>query len=142
MKAELISLADFLPAWEGIRKKVPDFGPIRTKRTYERMKTLMDQLLEEVGENENHRLADLLNIVSTLMMQYEERHHSELPLVKPQEVLRFLMKQHDLKQSDLRKEIGSQGVVSEILSGDRDLNARQIRALAKRFSVSPAVFVG
>jgi HTH-type transcriptional regulator/antitoxin HigA len=51
------------------------------------------------------------------------------------------MEQHDLRQSDLRKEIGSQGVVSEILSGNRELNTRQIRALAKRFSVSPAVFI-
>ncbi|SRR6266567_6558978 len=140
MKAQL-NLADFLPAWEGIREKVPDFGPIRNERTYARMRTLMDQLLEEVGDNEVHHLADLLDIVSTLVMQYEERHHSELPTVKPREVLRFLMEQHDLRQSDLRKEIGSQGVVSEILSGDRELNTRQIRALAKRFGVSPAVFI-
>jgi HTH-type transcriptional regulator/antitoxin HigA len=38
-------------------------------------------------------------------------------------------------------EIGSQGVVSEVLAGKRELNTRQIRALAKRFGVSPAVFV-
>jgi HTH-type transcriptional regulator/antitoxin HigA len=48
--------------------------------------------------------------------------------------------EHDLKQSDL-PEVGSQGVVSEILSGKRDLNVRQMRALAKRFGVSPAVFI-
>ena len=38
-------------------------------------------------------------------------------------------------------EIGSQGVVSEVLTGKRELNARQIKRLAKRFNVSPAVFV-
>jgi len=38
-------------------------------------------------------------------------------------------------------EVGSQGVVSEVLSGKRELNVRQIRALAKRFHVSPAVFM-
>jgi len=57
------------------------------------------------------------------------------------EVLKFLMEQHGLKQSDLRKEIGTQGVVSEILSGNRQINARQAKALAKRFGVSPAVFL-
>jgi HTH-type transcriptional regulator/antitoxin HigA len=36
--------------------------------------------------------------------------------------------------------LGSQGVVSEILSGKRELNTRQIAALADRFGVSPAVF--
>jgi HTH-type transcriptional regulator/antitoxin HigA len=49
------------------------------------------------------------------------------------------MNEHGLRQSDL-PEIGSQGVVSEILSGKRELNTRQIRVLAARFSVSPAVF--
>jgi HTH-type transcriptional regulator/antitoxin HigA len=38
-------------------------------------------------------------------------------------------------------EIGTQGVVSEILSGKRELNVRQIRALAERFNVPPGVFV-
>lgn len=38
-------------------------------------------------------------------------------------------------------EIGSQGVISELLAGKRELNTRQIRILAKRFGVSPAVFV-
>ncbi|MDP3423577.1 MAG: hypothetical protein Q8S32_07420 [Burkholderiaceae bacterium] len=38
-------------------------------------------------------------------------------------------------------DIGSQGVVSEILAGKRELNLRQVRALAQRFAVSPATFV-
>jgi HTH-type transcriptional regulator/antitoxin HigA len=50
------------------------------------------------------------------------------------------MEQHGLRQRDLR-EIGSQGVVSEVLAGKRELNVRQIRALSERFGVSPATFV-
>lgn len=48
------------------------------------------------------------------------------------------MEEHGLKQSDLT-EIGSQGIVSEILRGKRALNVRQIWLLAKRFGISPAV---
>ena len=44
-----------------------------------------------------------------------------------------------MKQADLA-DIGSQGVVSEILSGKRDLNVRQIARLAQMFHVSPATF--
>lgn len=55
-------------------------------------------------------------------------------------MLRFFMEEHDLTQGDL-PEIGSLGVVSEILSGKRELNVHQIRALARRFHVSPAVFI-
>jgi HTH-type transcriptional regulator/antitoxin HigA len=50
------------------------------------------------------------------------------------------MREHELRQSDM-PEIGTQGVVSEVLAGKRELNTRQIRKLAKRFGVSPAVFV-
>ncbi len=45
-----------------------------------------------------------------------------------------------LATSDL-SEVGSQGVVSEILNGKRELNVRQIRILAEKFKVSSAVFV-
>jgi HTH-type transcriptional regulator/antitoxin HigA len=50
------------------------------------------------------------------------------------------MLDHNLKQTDLT-EIGSQGVVSEILNGKRELNIRQIKLLSKRFSASPSVFI-
>jgi len=35
----------------------------------------------------------------------------------------------------------SQGGVSEVLRGKRELNIQQIRALVERFQVSPAVFI-
>jgi HTH-type transcriptional regulator/antitoxin HigA len=56
------------------------------------------------------------------------------------EALKLLLEEHGLKQSDL-SEIGSQGVVSEILFGKRQLNVRQIKLLSNRFKVSPAVFI-
>lgn len=136
-----LNLMALIPAWEGLRKSAPYFGPIRNERDYTRMQNLMDNLLREVGDDENHRYADLLDLVSTLIAQYEETNFPWNKVSKPEEVLKFLMEQHDLKQSDLKEEVGSQGVVSEILAGDRTINARQAKALAKRFGVSPAVFL-
>lgn len=49
------------------------------------------------------------------------------------------MEQHQLKQADL-PEVGNQSVVSQILSGTRQLNVRQIHSLAKRFKVPAGVF--
>jgi HTH-type transcriptional regulator/antitoxin HigA len=49
------------------------------------------------------------------------------------------MEQPVLSQADL-PEIGSQSVVSEVLRGKRELNVRQIRALSRRFHVSPDAF--
>jgi HTH-type transcriptional regulator/antitoxin HigA len=49
------------------------------------------------------------------------------------------MEQHGLLQGDL-PEVGSQGVVSEILRGKRELNVRQIQALAERFHLPAGAF--
>jgi HTH-type transcriptional regulator/antitoxin HigA len=62
-----------------------------------------------------------------------------MPDLPPNEMLRFLMQENGLTQQGL-PEIGSQGVVSEILSGKRKLNARQIANLASRFNVPESVF--
>lgn len=109
-----------------------------TDEEYQKCLALLEQLIDEVGEDESHPLASLLDVVGTLVDNYEQAHFS-IPDAKPQDVLRFLMKEHDLKQGDL-PEIGSQGVVSEILNGKRELNKRQIQALSERFAVSPNVF--
>jgi HTH-type transcriptional regulator/antitoxin HigA len=45
------------------------------------------------------------------------------------------MEQHGLRQCDL-PEVGAQSVVSAVLSGKRDLNLRQVQAVAKRFGVA------
>jgi len=50
------------------------------------------------------------------------------------------MDQHHLTQSDL-PEVGTQGVVSEILRGKHDLNVRQIKSFSERFHVPPGLFI-
>jgi HTH-type transcriptional regulator/antitoxin HigA len=70
-----------------------------------------------------------------------EERNVEIPDAEPAGVLRFLMQQHALRQADLSEIFGSQSNVSEVLSGKREVNARQARLLAKRFGVSPAVFI-
>ena len=55
--------------------------------------------------------------------------------------LRYLMQEHGLRQGDL-SEIGSPGVVSEILAGKCELSLRQVKALSQRLGVSPTTFIG
>ena len=121
-----------------LRAVVP-LGPLRGKKEYDRAIRLLDAIFDEIGENEKHPMADLADAISIFVEKYEAEH---VPAsgAKPGAVLKFLMYEHGLRQSDL-PEIGSQGVVSEVLTGKRELNARQIKQLAKRFNVSPAVFV-
>jgi HTH-type transcriptional regulator/antitoxin HigA len=112
---------------------------IRNERDYNAAVKRMNELLDEIGTNEKHPLYSLLDTLGTLVHAYEEEHFP-IPNSTGADVLRFMMDEHGLTQSDL-SEIGSQGVVSEILNGKRELNVRQIRALAKKFKVSAAAFV-
>ena len=112
---------------------------IRNEREYNAAVKRLNELLDEIGNNEKHPLYSLLDTLGTLIEAYEEEHHP-IPDSSGADVLRYLMEEHGLNQSSL-PEIGSQGVVSEILNGKRELNVRQIRKLAERFKVSTAVFV-
>lgn len=118
---------------------------IRNEREYDAAVNRLNDLLDEVGTNDcfaqrnEHPLYSLLDTPGTLVHAYEEIHYP-MPDVSGGEMLRYFMEEYELRQNDL-SEVGSQGVVSEILNGTRELNVRQIRALAKRFHVSPAVFV-
>ncbi len=55
-------------------------------------------------------------------------------------MLRFLMTQHGLQNSDL-PELGTAETVARLLDDHEDLSVRQIKALANRFAISPATFV-
>ena len=92
-----------------------------------------------MGENESHPLESLMETLGSLIESHEVQHFPRIE-GSPLDTLKAHMQDQGLKQSDL-SEIGNQGVISEILSGKRQFNARQIKLLSKRFNVSPAVFI-
>ncbi len=112
---------------------------IRNEGEYDLAIERLNSLLDEIGDDDGHPLYGLLDTLGTLIQVYEDQHHL-IPASSGAEMLQFLLEEHDITQSDL-PEVGSQGVVSEILSGKRQLNVRQIRFLAERFHVSSAVFI-
>lgn len=131
-------VADELAAhFEAVLSVVP-LRPITNEAEYGHAVTVLNALLDSPYSSEGRPLASILVALGEFIGDYEDEHHS-WPDAPPGEVLRELMNQHRLKQSDL-PEIGSQGVVSEILRGKRELNTRQISELSSRFHVSPAVF--
>jgi HTH-type transcriptional regulator/antitoxin HigA len=113
--------------------------PPHNEEQYKQRVAFLDEVTDIVGEDEFHPLSSLMETLGTLIEAYEIQNISEIEGT-PDHALQLLMTEHNLKQSDL-PEVGSQGVVSEILSGKRKLNIRQIKALSERFGVSPAVFM-
>ena len=128
-------------AWLELEARAPvKLSAIADERHFKSMVTFMNKLLDTIGDRESRPLMGLLDIVTAFVRDYEER-NVEIPDVDPSAVLRFLMEQHGLHPADLVDAFGSRSNVSEVLSGKREINARQARALAKRFAVSPAVFI-
>jgi HTH-type transcriptional regulator / antitoxin HigA len=107
---------------------------------YERLSNILDRLLDVVGEDENHELIGLVDVISHMISMYDEQKGYGITGISGVKALKFLMEQHNLNQSDL-SEIGSQGVISEILNGKRKLNLNQIKKLSQRFHVSAETFI-
>lgn len=111
---------------------------IRNAREYDAAVERLNQLVDEIGDNPKDPRYRFIDTLSVLIEAYDEEHH-RIPDATPIELLKFLMEQHGLSQGDL-PEIGSQGVVSEILRGKRELNVRQIQALSRRFHLPVGAF--
>lgn len=111
---------------------------IRNDQEYEQAVERLNALIDEVGINEEHPLYSLLDTLGILIEAYEEENY-KIPDCSGVDMLLYFMEEYSLTQSDF-PEIGSQEVVSEIINGKRELNIRQVRALAERFKVSSSVF--
>lgn len=124
-----------------LKKQWVEIAPlltIRNEEDYDAAVERLNLLLEEVGEDEENPLYSLLDTLGIIIEAYDNQNYP-LPNCSGVDALIYLMEEHSLSQSEI-PEIGSQGVVSEILSKKRTLNVRQIEALAKRFKVSPGTF--
>ncbi len=107
---------------------------------YNRLSNMLDRLLDIVGENEKHELIGLIDVISHMISMYDDQKRYLKANISGIDALKFLMEQHGFNQSDL-SEIGSQGVISEILNRKRQLNLKQIKTLSQKFHVSVETFI-
>ncbi|MES9858568.1 MAG: helix-turn-helix domain-containing protein [Sedimenticola sp.] len=133
MNSQLESISKIWPTIKAI------FSVPHSEDEYLALVKTLDSLVDEVGDNQGHKLAPVMETIGNLIENYENQAY-KIKEASPVDTLKYLMNEHDLKQSDL-KEIGSQGVVSEILTGKRTLNIEQIKKISNRFHVSPLVFI-
>ncbi|MDR1890403.1 MAG: hypothetical protein LBQ81_13715 [Zoogloeaceae bacterium] len=108
-----------LRAWMPFKETV-GVTSVHTETDYAQARQTIEVLLNEIGDNEQHPLADVLDYLADQMAAYEDEHYL-IPESEPKAVLRFLMEQHDLKQEDLN-DCASQSRISNILNGRRDIS--------------------
>lgn len=78
-------------------------------------------------------------LLTVLIESYEEEHYP-IHAASPAQVLQELVTANNLRQKDLAPLLGTESIVSEVLSGKRPLTKQHIEKLSERFNVSPAVF--
>jgi len=119
-----------------LRKVAPKV--IRTEKENEAYTEVLYEL-DQRAETLTAAEKELVELLTLLIEDFEEKRYP-LPRAKPVEVVRFLMEQHGLLQKDLVDVFGARSIVSEVLSGKRELNKEQIARLSARFRVSPELF--
>lgn len=128
---------DHLRNYLALVKKFP-LQPIRDDahlgEALEAVEALMGRELDEGAES-------YLAVLTGLVEAYEARTRP-IPDASEADVLRLLMEQKGVSQTDLRDEVGiSQSTVSAVLRGTRNLTKAQVIHLARFFNVPPAVFL-
>ncbi len=114
-----------------------DIKPIRTEADYDEAQAEIGALLEAP---EGSPAADRLEVLSTLVESYEERHHPIDP-PDPVEAIEFRMEHMGLTRKDLEPLIGGRGRVSEVLNRKRRLSLSMIRNLHASLGIPAEVLI-
>jgi len=131
------ALEPIFKAWESFHRTT-HVGHIADDHDYDEATRVADALVEDGAMDSSHPQHSFFMTIADLIYAFDQRNYA-LPHIPANQMLRFLMDQHGLKQNQL-PEIGKQSVVSEILAGKRSLTVSHIAGLSRRFSVSPAAF--
>lgn len=114
-----------------------ELKPIKTEADYEAALATIDELWEAgFGSPEG----DLLDVLTTLVEAYEEKHHPILP-PDPVEAILHLMENQGLERRDLEPYLGSRARVSEVINRKRPLSLNMIRKLQAGLGISAEILV-
>jgi HTH-type transcriptional regulator/antitoxin HigA len=102
-------------------------------RTWAQIEALLTKSKRSKAED------DYLALLSDLVERWEED-HIEVPRLDGIELVRELLDDNQLPQRALIDIFATDSIVSEVLSGKRELQRKHIEGLAEFFNVSPAAF--
>lgn len=125
--------------YQALARMVP-LKAISREAEYKKAVATLEELLDAGGASERHPLAGLVEALGEMIESYEARAH-QMPAASPRDALVYLMEAHGLKQTDL-SDLASQGAISAILNGRREISRQLAVKLGERFAVPAGVFVG
>jgi HTH-type transcriptional regulator/antitoxin HigA len=119
-------------------KRFP-LNEIRSEEENELAAEICDQLLDNF-DSLSAQERDYFEVLSRLVEKFEAQWQED-KMVAPPELLKYLMEQNNISQTDLIPEFGTSSRASEFLSGKRPLSLPQIVKLANRFNLSTSAFI-
>ena len=85
---------------------------------------------------------DYFEAIATFVEKYEaERYAIDDANRTPVDLLRGLLDEHGMTESDLGRLLGDRSLGHRILTGERELSKAHIRTLAEHFSLNPAALL-
>lgn len=114
-----------------------EIKPIKNEVDYEATLKEIELLFDAAPDTPE---GDRLEVLTTLVEAYEERHYS-IPMPDPIEAILYHMESRGLTRRDIEPYIGSRARVSEILNRKRQLTMEMIRNLHKGLGIPAEVLI-
>ena len=114
-----------------------EIKPIKNELDYQAALKEIEHLFDAASDTPE---GDWLEVLTTLVEAYEERHYS-IPTPDPIEAILYHMESRGLTRRDLEPYIGSRARVSEILNHKRPLTMEMIRKIHKGLGVPAEVLI-
>ncbi|MDP6040084.1 MAG: helix-turn-helix domain-containing protein [Candidatus Latescibacteria bacterium] len=114
-----------------------EIKPIKTEADYDAVLAEIAGLLD-TGENSLEE--DLLEVLSTLVEAWEDKHHPIDP-PDPIEAIKFRMDQQGLSRKDLEAYLGRRQSVADILNRKRPLSLKMIRKLNEGLGIPAEILI-
>lgn len=113
--------------------------PLRDDVDYRNALAVLDAM---AGFEMNADQEDYFEAIATFVEKYEaERHVIDRRDLTAVELIRTLMEEHGMSESDLGRLLGDRSLGHRILTGERELSKAHIRTLAEHFSLNPAALL-
>ena len=112
---------------------------IETEEENERFLQIIKKLMRNGEDKISPEEESLLILLSNLVEDFEEKAYP-IPDSPPNEILKMFMEDRGMKQKDLVPVFGSEGVVSEIISGKRPITLKTAKKLQEFFGLSSYEF--
>ncbi|WP_261665525.1 type II toxin-antitoxin system HigA family antitoxin [Deinococcus sp. Marseille-Q6407] len=137
-----LDISELTVTWQRLHVLAHDaIAPITDEESYDRAIMALDALLKEVGEDETHPLADLVEGLIHRVTAYQEA-AQHVPPAAPEMQLRLLIQERGVTQQALSEATGiPQGNISNLIHGKRSFTVAHARTLGDYFGVNPGVFL-